>query len=87
MKIVKRKHIQLGSIERAEAEILLPLIPNTEGFKYLRKQIEEELLTRYEYEIECQDCPHRFTIESKVRLSKEEIAKGGICALCSDDYK
>jgi len=87
MKIVKKKYIYLAGIDRKEAEILLPLIPKTKGFKYLREQIEQELLPLYEYEVECQDCPRHFTIQSKVPISKEEIAKGGICEQCSDDYK
>jgi len=81
------KYIELGGLDRKEAEILLPLIPKTDGFKYLRQQIQTELSVRYEYVVECTDCPRKFTVESLTPIPKEKIAEGGICSNCSDDYK
>jgi hypothetical protein len=82
-----KTYIDLGGLDRPEAEILLPLIPDTEGFKCLREQLEEELAPVYEYTVECTDCPRTFTIESKKPITKKSIAEGGICVYCSDDYK
>lgn len=82
-----KNHIQLGGLDRAEAEILLPLVPKTAGFKYLRAQLKEELATRYEYKVKCTDCPREYTVESLTPITADILKKGGICANCMDDYK
>lgn len=80
-------HIDLGGLERKEAEILLTLIPETVGFKFLRQQLESELAPVYEYIVGCTDCRNKVTIESKTLLPKERLDQGCICSSCSDDYK
>jgi hypothetical protein len=80
--------IKLCYITREEAEQLLKIINKSKTkFSSLKLQIEMELKPIYQYEIKCQDCPRIYTYESLTIIPDAEIKRGGICSICSDDYK
>ena len=55
--------------------------------KRLKKMLVDKLKPWYTYQIKCQDCPRVYPLTTQKVIPQEEIAKGGICVVCSDDYK
>lgn len=83
-----RTSIPLSPVDYEEGKLLLALLnASSKPFAYLRKDLERGLKPFYVYEVKCTDCPRVFKLESSKPISKERLAKGGICADCSDSYK
>lgn len=55
--------------------------------KRLKKMLVDKLKPYYTYQIKCRDCPRVYPFVSQKVIPTDEIAKGGICVVCSDDYK
>lgn len=88
-----QNYFELG-LSRHDAKALMKVLNADESpfmsdstKRRLRSDIKKGLAPWYTYEIQCQDCPRTYTIRSRKKISPEDIAKGGICSICSDDYK
>ena len=88
---IKHKDIVGLYMDRKTAKKVLELLnqhyPESSVLKEPRKELKQLLAPSYEYEIKCRDCARTYTIESKKKLTDEEVSRGGICVVCSDDYK
>lgn len=85
-KIVFKDHINI-CLDRQQAEEILAFVKDKPSYKHIQADIERALLPRYEYKVKCQDCGYVYTFESTIKYSQAEVDKGGLCAVCSDDYK
>lgn len=85
-RIVLKDHISI-CLNKQQAEEILAFVKDKPSYEHIQADIERALLPHYEYKVECRDCGHVYTLESTVKYSTEEVNKGGICAVCSDDYK
>ena len=86
-----RDYLEL-SLTRHDANALLetlridtPLSDSTS--KRLTKMLADGLKPWYTYQIKCEDCSRVYPLTTQKEIPESEIAKGGICVICSDDYK
>jgi len=59
--------------------------------RYIRKAIERGnfmlISEEFKYTIKCTDCSRTYQIIRSVPVSESDLAKGGLCLLCFEDYK
>ena len=75
------------TLNKKEAKRLLSYLKEDDSFKEVKDELKKELAPQYEYTIKCQDCPRKYKIVSNEIISEAELKKGGICSICSEDYK
>lgn len=72
------------SLDREEAKTILNSDVITDR---LRNELLDLLDVIAIYQVKCQECGKTYKTETKVKLTRAEIHRGGICSSCEDDFK